>query len=70
MDDFYYTVMQPQFTQEQDSADAPFLIRYKGVPLYVRPYGGRHYQIVSLCTTDPAPYLRDDLAPGTLIPIF
>lgn len=38
--------------------------------MYVQPYDARHYQIVSLCTTNPAHYLDKTLTPGSLIPIF
>ncbi len=71
MADCYYTTMPPQFTEEAHQADtAAQMICYRGVKMYVRPYDAGHYQITGLLTTNPAHYLREDLKPGTLIPIF
>lgn len=70
MDDFYYTIAPPEWTQKQKPAAACHLVCYKGVNLYVRPYDASHYQIAALCTTNPAHYLDKTLAPGALIPLF
>ncbi|MGM9526510.1 MAG: YlzJ-like family protein [Peptococcaceae bacterium] len=71
MTDVYYTVQTPQFASETSGqTSASQLICYKGVRLYARPYDKSHYQITGLCTTDPACYLRKDLMPGALIPLF
>lgn len=71
MIDCYYTLTPPQFEEQQEEkAAASHLVCYKGVNLYVRPYDAQHYQITGLCTTNPASYLRKDLMPGALIPIF
>lgn len=68
MNDCYYTMTPPQW--QSDANSKSHLVCYKGISMYVQPYDARHYQIVSLCTTNPAYYLDKTLTPGSLIPIF
>lgn len=71
MIDVYYTLRPPCMVQEDAAAQpASRLVCYRGVPVYVRPYDEQHYQITGLCTTDPAQYLKAELRPGALIPLF
>ncbi len=70
MIDCYYTAAPVQFEEESRNANANRMICYKGVHLYVRPYDAGHYQVVGLCTTNPAHYLQKDLMPGALIPLL
>lgn len=70
MIDCYYTLMPPQFEEQEDTESVNQLVCYKGVHLYVRPYDATHYQVMALCTTNPGNYLRRDVRPGTLIPFL
>ncbi len=73
MIDCYYTAAPIEFESALDTQktepEADQMICYKGVPMYVRPYDASHYQVVGLCTTDPAHYLKKDMMPGALIPL-
>jgi len=69
MIDIYYTPVPPHFESDQRKVEvAPQLISYHGVAMYVRPHDQSHFEIVDLCTTNPAYYLQPDFAPGRLIP--
>lgn len=70
MHDFYYTIMAPQQQEEEKALPQARLVCYKGVHLYAAPYDEENYQIVQLCSTNPKDFLRQDIAPGTLIPLI
>ncbi len=69
MIDCYYTNAPVQLTAQNENTSTSQMICYKGVNIYVRPYDASHYQVVGLCTTNPAHYLQKNIMPGALIPL-
>ena len=66
--DVYYTITPPTFETALERVESKRqLICYRGTILYVTPYDAQHYQILDLCTTNPAVYLKKEFQPGHLI---